>query len=535
MNYRIKLIVLCFTYQIAINALDNHSGQLVMFTRPTFNSIGIHQASWFDFGYHAQPFGTSLQIYPIYTQSYNVQNNAEYFLFDFKNELTMCNGINPTKYLLTADGYVPENPQENQISTNSYSRDILGQWFNFDPTCTPNPPSTYGTDCKTACGTFTVQPRQTQACCLFEISQDVKKVTNLSFADKFYVALRLPVTYMCNNLGLKGSPNAIEALTHGNNFAYANFSNKNQKSTAVTNLQLLLGTKYLRDNDCHIITGTGVIIPFVEQSDNQLLFQPVNGFNAHFALTGIALFQFPLVVKEDAARSRICFFFEFENNFLARNHQMRTYDLVGKPYSKYLKFLDRKTNTTVPGTNALTIRSRVEPYNVFNMASGFRFKYKDSNGEVGYELWAHSTERVTPEPKQPWDDSRYGIAFIDQNGDLAKIDSGGNIAPIDVATENGLTASNSTINYVGTPDGTITVFPTLNFSQKNKYVTLQDLDTFSAAARCTVLNRAYITIGVGQKGKSRDFFANLGLYIEAPMNNCCLSMWGAWGKMGLAF
>ncbi|MBI2352837.1 hypothetical protein HYV11_01170 [Candidatus Dependentiae bacterium] len=520
MKYKIQLLVFCFTYQIAFHAIDNHSGQLFMFTRPTFNSIGIQQASWFDYGYHAQPFGSGLQIYPIYTQSYDVANNAEYFLFDFKQQLTMAGGIDASKYILTADGYIPQNPRENQISTDSYDRDILGQWFNYNDTTS---------------GIFTVQPRQTQACCVFEFSQDIKKLTNVSFVDKFYALFRLPITYMCNNLGLKGSPEVVKALTKNNDFLYANFSNKNQKSTAVTNLQLLLGTKYLRDDETHIITGTGVIIPFVQQSDNQMLFQPVNGFNAHFGLTGLALFQFPLVVKTDTAQSKICFFFEFENNFLARNHQMRTYDLQGKPYSRYLKLLDRKTNSIVPATNALTIRSRVEPYNVFNMASGFRFKYKNSSGEVGYELWAHSTERVTPEPKEPWDDSRYGIAFINQDGELAKIDDSGNVVPIDTSIENGLTASNSTINFVGSPDGTVTVFPTLNFAQKNQYISVLDFNNFSAAARCTVLNRAYLTVGIGEKGKKRDFFANLGLYIEAPMNNCVLSMWGVWGKVGLAF
>lgn len=523
MKYKINLILLGLTYYSFIQSsyqLEQHTSQMLMFTRPTFNSIGIHQASWYDFGYHNHKLGTGFQLYPIYSHSFPTNETAQYFLFDFKNELSIRGGTNPTGYTLTADGYVPNNPKEDQISTNSYNRDILGQWFNFN---------------EVKSGFFTVNPKQKQACCVIEVSQDLKKLTGWSFADKFYAAFRMPITWMTNNLGLQADKIALEALTANTNYYYYNFSNCNQHSTAVTNLQILLGTKYLRDEDTHIITGTGIIIPFVEQNKNYLMFEPLNGFGTHLALTAIALFQFPLVVKNDIARSRICFFFEFENNFLARDHQLRTFDLIGKPYSRYMKLLDRATNTTVPATNALTIRSRVEPYNVFNMATGFRLKYKNATGEIGYELWARPSERITPEPKQAWDDSRYGIAFINEDGVLAKINGGGAIVPIDPATENGQTASQSTINYVAAPDGVVTLFPALAFTQKNQYISFLDLDNMSASARGAIVNRAYMTVGIGQKGQCRDFFANIGLYIESSQRDSALSMWGAWGKLGLAF
>lgn len=519
MKYKINIIVLCFMYHAAIYNLDQFTNQMFMFTKTLFNSIGVQQTSWYDFGYDPQKKGTSVQMYPLYTESFATASNRQYFLFDFKEELLMQGGVNPTGYTLTAAGYVPVNPMENQISTQSYTRDILGQWFNFN---------------EDENALFTINPRQKQASFIFEINQELKKILNCSFADFWYVTIKAPITYVCNNFGLEGSQKTVEALTN-NNFNYANFSNFNQKSTAVTNVQVILGTKYLRDQDSIIILGTGLVIPLVESLNNRYLFEPLNGFNGHFGLTGIALFQFPLVQKNDAANSRLCFFFEFENNFLARNFQLRTYDLRGKPYSRYLKLLDRNLNTTVPAMNALTIRSRVEPFNIFDMATGFRLKYRHCTGELGYELWAHGSEVVTPEPNIPWPDSRYGIAFINDQGELAKINDAGNIVPIDTTTESGLTASNSTINFVAAPDGVTSCCPTLTFTPQNRYIDLEDLDDFASSARAALVHRAYVSFSFGDKGKNRDMFANFGLYIEGSQNDAALSMWGAWAKVGLTF
>lgn len=534
MKYNIKLIVLCFTYHaIAYSSyqLDNFTNQTFMFTKTLFNSIGIQQASWYDFGYKTQKLGTSFQMYPLYSNSFNTCPTAEYFLFDYKHELAIQGGINPSEMVLTTEGYFPVNPKEDQITTSAFDRDILGQWFNFYPSrSTPSIP--------TSNALFTVNPKQTQASFIIELNQQLKKIINCSFADRWYVTFKVPVTYVCNNLGLQGNATTIDILTHNNNFDYVNFSNKKQTSTCVTNCQIILGTKYLSEEDSHIITGTGLVIPLVQETHNYYLFEPLNGFNGHLGLTGLALFQFPIIQKNDLASSRVCFFFEFENNFLARNFQMRTYDLRGKPYSRYMKLLDRKLNATVPAMNVLTIRSRVEPFNIFNMATGLRLKYKHSCAEIGYELWAHSSEVITPDPKEPWPDDRYGIAFINEFGELAKVDTATNqIVPIDTTIENGQTASNSTINYIAGPDGLVNVNASSNltFTPKNKYVTLYDLDNFVPSARAAIVNRAYITIGYGDKGKNKDMFANIGLYIESSQNNAALSMWGVWAKMGLTF
>ena len=65
----------------------------------------------------------------------------------------------------------------------------------------------------------------------------------------------------------------------------------------------------------------------------------------------------------------------------------RTFDLKGKPYSRYMLFFDKGTNSLVPGINVLTKDCNVKPHNYVNVITGIRFKYYKAVGEIGYELW----------------------------------------------------------------------------------------------------------------------------------------------------
>ncbi|MBY0384867.1 hypothetical protein K2X05_06880, partial [bacterium] len=84
------------------------------------------------------------------------------------------------------------------------------------------------------------------------------------------------------------------------------------------------------------------------------------------------------------------------------------------------------------------------------------------------------------------------------------------------------TASGSTINYV-VPD---TV---------NTYIKAKDLNFLPAEARATLVHRAYITLGYGNKTDKTDFFLNLGLFMEMVQNNAAFSNWGGFFKTGATF
>lgn len=528
MKYKIVAVFYLIFFSNVSNPLDNYTNQTFMFTRPIADSISIHQTSWHSLAYKKQTNGSACQISAIYAPSFENLDNSAYFLFDNKKSLSVAAGrtssdFTTTSFTPSGKPYIP-NPTEGQFTVPSFDRDILGQWINVT-----------GTDAKK----FTLNPSQKQASIIIEASQDLNKIFSSSLFENWFLGLSVPITLVENNIGISGDKDVLTALKSPQ-YLFAKFADGTRDSLRVTQAHLSLGTRYLSQEDMHVITSSGIIFPLVEQKCGSVLFEPIQGFNSHIAFNAQALFQFPIATKTDKANSRILFFFDLNNNFLMRNHQLRTYDIKGKPFSRYLKLLDRHKNEIVPGTNVLTLRSRVEPYNIVNLATGFRFKFKSSIGEMGYELWAHGHERVTPEAKPghlddfAWQENRYGIAFINETGALAKLDSSGAVVALPVG-QLGQTASASTINYVAAPDGHTSCCQTTSFVQQNKYLSLRDLDHFSCAARATVTHRGFVNIGLIEKGKTRDYFLDFGVFIEAAQNNAALCLWGSWLKAGLSF
>jgi len=531
MKYKIAALFCVMLSYGNMFGLDDYTSQTYMFVRPVWDSIAINQASWNNLAYNKQMNGAAFQIYPIVSTSISNENSSKYFLFDYKKELTVIAGSANT--FTTTGAPVPTNLSQGGYAVPSFNRDILGQWIGMT---------------NTEGKSFSLNPQERQASVMLEYNQNLGAFHDSNFFKNWSLSFAAPITWIENNIGFSGDSAIAEAFSK-KQYQFTRITPCNQTSIAFTQLQIALNTQYLNDHDTRIISSTGIIIPFVGLNPNFNLFEPVQGFNTHFVLNASALIQFPIYQRTPDSNSTVLFFFDFNNNFLSRNHQMRTFDLNNKSYSRYMKLLDRYTNTLIPAMNALTLRCRVEPFNVINFASGFRFKFKECIGSIGYEFWEHGDEVITPNPKQPeygydalhddqvgvWHNDRYGIAFIGTDGELAKIDGGGNVVPLPVG-EPGQTASQSTINFVASPDGVLSccgVTPT--FTQQNVYLQLSDLDRFSCAARSTIIHKAFMTVGLGEKGEKRDYFVNLGLSIELVQNNAALGAWTGWLKAGLTF
>ena len=536
----IKSAVLCAVIaHTTIAPLDDYTNHTFMFVRPIFDSIGIQQASWNNIVFNKQKNGAAFQIYPIFEQTYPNLNNPAYFFFNGLNQITIQAGTTSTFEMPGTTPSVsppivnPSSAAQGQMYVPSFNRDILGQWVGIEAL----------TETTTASGAkMTIQPSQRSACILAEFSQDLHKIANISIFENWFINIAVPITWIENNLGVRGDQTAIDAMNNSN-FTFVKMTPGTMDSVRLTQAAISLGTRYMGEPDTHVISTTGIIIPLVEQDCNGSIFQPVQGFNSHFGFDTTALFQFPLCQKHEYSNSKLLFFFDLHNTFLARNHQLRTYDIRHKPFSRYMLLYDRATNSTVSAMNVLTLRSRVEPFMLTNFATGLRMKYKESIGEIGYELWAHGAEVVTPERKGEfhedtcnyWVDDRYGIAFINWQGELAYIDNAtGAVSPL-APGQIGQTASQSTINYVAAPDGEASCCPTPTFTQQNVYLRLIDLDRLSCAAQPTITHRAYMSVGFGSKGTTRDCFANFGLFIEASQNNAALCFWGGWFKAGMTF
>lgn len=508
------------------HSLDDATNKTYMFTRPIWNFIGFTQASWHNILYNKQRNGFAAQMSGIYAQSFPSSLSSAYFLFDYNNEIVIQGG-SPSTFVVTGPTQFQNvaNPAQGQIGVDTLERNMLGQWIGLNDTKTH---------------LLTLNPAQEQAALMIEVSQDLNKLFHNDIFENWFINVSTPLNWVKNNLGIQTDAEVINGFADSNAI-YNNFVPGNQKALRLSHVAFSLGTRYMAAETTQLITTSGVLVPLVEQGNNSSLFQPVVGLNAHFGFEVTFHAQFPIVLSDDFENSKLLFFFDIDNIFLARNHQMRTYDIRNKPFSRYMQLYDQESNQLVPAMNILTLRSRVEPFNVVNMATGLRLNFNKAFIEIAYDLWAHGYERITPEADPTnlkatsFPNNQYAIPFIDSNGVLAKIDPGtGNVIP-KLPSEQGQSASQSTINYIAAPDGFINCCPTPTFNQQNIYLTRGDLDHTTANSASAIVHTVYLSIGTQHDQRHSKYFVNAAAFLQAVQNNAALCMWGAWIKAGITF
>lgn len=474
------LSMICISFMVS--TIDQYTNQTFMYPKEIFGSFGMEQASWHNIVYNKYSHGVALQAYVYGQTSIFKDTGAQYFSFDHLDQLTVQSG--------TAENYDQE----------TFTRNILGAWLGIEESADFT-------------GAYSITPQQSQVGATFAFSQDLSKYLDVAYLRNSAFTLSIPVVRIKNQLVFQGSDVILNAL-QGANYStmgmlepwqYLILNNEVQEATKVTNMKIQFHSKYESDDDVQIATTTFLILPFVQSVSNEVLFQPAFGYNGHVVWGSGVTFQFPLLRSEDQL-TRICFYTGLENKFLFGNNQYRTVEIAKNPYSRYMPLYDRYTNRIVPGVNIFTKNCYVEPFNLINFIAGLRYKYGQSIGEIGYELWGHDTERITINTTDTWQENRYGIANINENGQL----------------QTPQTASKSTINYV-VPD------------TENTYIKAKDLTLLTAAARAALIHRAYMTIGLGKKSGTIDGFFNLGLFIEVVQNNAAFSNWGGFIKGGATF
>jgi hypothetical protein len=511
------LLISIYSTTFCADDNDSYSSHTFLFPRPAFSSLGMQQGSWHALAYEKEhKKGGALQVTAFYEQSYETLTAPAYFGLHDKSK------TNPTsngRMNVSVGTDTPNNYTQGSIYTKTVDRDVLGQWI--------------GITTPTFSDSYSVTPQQRQAGFIFEYSQDLKDLFDVGFLRYLYVNVSLPVTLTENTLKFDGPDEIFDAFSNqnSNNWKYLLYSKDVQRTFSMTNLKISLGTTLMGNKDILMTTCSSLIIPLVSAVENRKVFEPVQGYNGSFAAASQAMFQFPIMKKDDDALSRICLYFGFENVFAFGNKVTRTFDLKNKPFSRYMTLYDKIKNDTEHGVNVLTKDCDVEPYNFISVITGLRFNYGKAVGEIGYEFWAHAEEKVRIHKDDPWTESRYGIAYIDHNGSLVT----------ETATSQGLTASKSTINYVEFADGdkrpskSHDTVPAIAEAKYNIYIKESDIDYSSAASQKTYVHRPYVSLGLRSSKKHLDLFLNFGAHISASYHNSALSMWGGWFKAGATF
>jgi hypothetical protein len=444
-----------------------------MFTKPAYYNIVAEQALWHDIAYNKR--GTlhgGIQVMPFFQRSIDLNRSARYFLIGGKTEL-----------LVSGDAVLQNIP----------IRDVRAEWLNL--------PANFQ-------GTLSINPRQQQFGFTIEYNQDLKKWFDVQFARDMYISIIAPVVCTQNNINLTQTnianpgttiPQDIIQAFDQPTWFYGKMTGK-KHTTNLAELKILLGTTYESKNYLQVNYNSVLVIPVAKKQNAEFLFDPVVGNNHHMGV-GAAL-NIQALLNRNPERVAFCWFLDLESVILIRNKQYRTFDLRGKPWSRFLQMnkIGAEPTTNVPGVNLLTRRATIKPFNVVDFAMGWRTKTKRAEFEAGWGIWGHGYERI--DHLEPFNEI-FGIA----------------------GNQPGKTASRSTIAQQAPNDPNDTFVP----------ITLFDVDAQSAANAGALNFRVFMSAGIISLGKKDDGILGLGWSIDLPYKNAMLQVWNVWIKLGATF
>jgi len=241
--------------------------------------------------------------------------------------------------------------------------------------------------------------------------------------DSFWFDITIPIVQIKNNLGMcekifnKGGSCqecTYEDITWKNSFisgacqssngrCYGNMTNKWLKKTRVSHIDIRGGLDTECMNDCAALSGyVGVMIPTGNKPCNLWLFEPIVG-DSHLGLEFGTWLSFKLM--DDKTHS-LTTYLSGMTRYLLPNNQYRSFDLRGKPWSRYMwVWTDNNNGQAATLVDALqdkrdylinysTLCVNVKPHYSYEVNSALDYKYKGFHAEVGFNFYGKKAEEI---------------------------------------------------------------------------------------------------------------------------------------------
>ncbi len=497
-RYAAGILIFCYTVQATFRVELNleepretfaHS---FMFTRPAYYNLSMIQALWHDFFLDKKKCAlASIQVIGFYQQSKEDDDTKRYFL------PRPCS----IEVLIAGD----------DVEQDFFIRDVRAEWLNL--------PSTFR-------GILTINPKQKQAGAMIQYNQDFKNFFCSRILENAWFTISVPLVYVQNEFNPKQSditgatdttkdidqPYDILEAFNQPEWCYDRFPIHKRSTFGIAELRIDLGSTYVFKNQEYdqMAYYTMITFPITDKQDPRFIFSPFAGNNQHFGYGGGILTQF--LLNRNPERCAWSFFANLEAIWLFHNREKRTFDLINKPWSRFMLFTHKNSppGTTLPGVNVLTQSVKTTPMGIFDFSAGWRLQIETVNIDLSYNLWGHGREKISLHKDCCMlDFTQYGIA-----GKGTIISQGKEVAA---------SANDSTIQQQAYDDLTfITIDPL-------------DIDLRSGASAGTLNQKVQIAIGTESKDRPIESFFGVGFCFDFPYKNSALKVWSLWLKGGASF
>lgn len=194
--------------------------------------------------------------------------------------------------------------------------------------------------------------------------------------------------------------------------------------TRLSDIQAVFGWNFLQGDDHHFGLNIRTAAPTGNRPEGIFLFEPIVGNSHHWEL-GLGVSCHYLIFVDPCTDRRIGFYFDGNLTHLFGSRQTRTFDLVGKPMSRYMlaerlgtpvtNLLASATqgvapsatpplpipgaqfqNLYVPLANITTFDVNVTIAAQFDATAMIDLQWCNWNFDIGYNYWGRSCENIKP-------------------------------------------------------------------------------------------------------------------------------------------
>jgi hypothetical protein len=361
----------------------------------------------------------------------------------------------------------------------------------------------------------------------------------------WYVDINAPITWVRNqfcmtervgNTGGGVNPNvpgAVANMTAAFNQTAWNFGKINPacplKKTGLADIELKFGTEVWCSENCNIGGYVGVLIPTGNLAQAVYVFEPIVGNGKHVGVMWGSEVEFNIWKNCDESWC-LDFYGNMHSLYLFKKKQNRSFDLKGKPWSRYISMYANATQAaaaatlcadgtlvgaqqgaalSTPGINILTQCVDVRPGYSLNALSSFVLKQECGFLlEVGYNVYAREKDCIS-------------LAYTPAAA---------------IKSELGCGATSVIRNISANPffNNPCDDIPSTNYGPA--IIQQTDIDVESAETPAGIASIIHGALGYEWKDRCNPLHVGIGGSYEFGSNDFgMLNRWVVWGKFGISF
>lgn len=293
------------------------------------------------------------------------------------------------------------------------------------------------------------------------------------------------------------------------------------KKTRISDIELKLGYNQSLAACSSLDTYLGMVLPTGNKAKGEYVFEAIVGNGQHWGIMLGGELGFDLF-HHDCGDFK--WFAAADLRYLFHNEQVRSFDLVGKPWSRYQTMFatkdkmllgaeeDTEENTT-SGINLMTRCVKVHPRCQFNFDTSFAWDGEHFVAEAGYGLYARQAERIDPS----WNEGPILAALVFDH----PVTLGG-ITPLRTMRDSAYSAS------VLDKDLAAELYDTFK-------IKTCDIDWNSASHPAVMSNSLYASLGYKWGDACYPTMLSVGGGWDFAFSNTAMHKWTLFGKLGVSF